>query len=51
MPFLTSEIFLNLLNKLGDHSIILPYWVTIGKVEPLVFAFNRNKIFPIRYQH
>jgi len=47
MPFLSSKIFHDLLANLGEHSIILPYWASIGKIEPLVFVFNRDKIFEL----
>ena len=38
MPYITSEIFLEMLNKLSDATLITPFWSTTGKIEPLIFA-------------
>ncbi|NHJ47181.1 MAG: HD domain-containing protein [Asgard group archaeon] len=43
VPFIYSKIFLDLLDNLADSSICVPLWPS-GKIEPLIFAFNKNKI-------
>lgn len=38
MPYTTSEIFIEMLNKLIEATLVTPLWSSTGKIEPLIFA-------------
>ncbi|MBN1329879.1 MAG: NTP transferase domain-containing protein [Candidatus Heimdallarchaeota archaeon] len=44
VPLISSSIISELLNNLKDSSIVVPFWRSSGKIEPLIFAFNPSKI-------
>ncbi len=43
MPLLSAVILQELIINLMDSSMIVPYWPSTGKIEPLIAAFNVQK--------
>ncbi|HUT82217.1 MAG TPA: NTP transferase domain-containing protein [Candidatus Bathyarchaeia archaeon] len=44
IPLIHSSFLSELVTNLQDSSIIVPFWQSSGKIEPLIFAFNLTKI-------
>jgi molybdopterin-guanine dinucleotide biosynthesis protein A/HD superfamily phosphodiesterase len=44
LPLLTDKILTDLLAGLGSNSMVVPYWHTTGKIEPLVFACKLKSV-------
>ncbi|MHA1221317.1 MAG: NTP transferase domain-containing protein, partial [Candidatus Heimdallarchaeota archaeon] len=49
IPLLDSSILSELLSHLNNNSIVVPYWKSSGKIEPLLFAFKKQKV--LKYIH
>jgi len=44
LPLIGEKILIDLLSQLNGSSMIVPFWHTTGKIEPLVFAFKLKPV-------
>ncbi|NHJ86559.1 MAG: HD domain-containing protein [Asgard group archaeon] len=47
IPNLNVSIFEQLIESLNKYAIVVPFWLSTGKIEPLVFGLNTKKLLAV----